>query len=301
MKAYLDILEKILEKGKLKPNRTGVDTLSITGYMFEHDMSEGFPLLTTKKMGLKNIDAELEFFIKGLTDKNELHKRNCHIWDEWASPSVVNGRLEDEGFNVSMYGSVELAKEARNKRRLEIQREEDYLGPIYGFQWRNWMHSDGIGRIDQLKNVVEKLKTNPLDRRMIVSAWRPDEFELMALPPCHFAFQVLSDGTTIDLLWSQRSCDTPLGIPYNIAEYALLLLLLAKESGLKPGKLIGFLADVHIYVNQIENVKLQLSRTPTFLPTVDITNFTSIFDWKYTDFVINNYNPQEKIEFPLAI
>jgi thymidylate synthase len=285
MKSYLDILQKILDEGTLKPNRTGVDTISITGYMFEHDMQTGFPLLTTKKMGLKSVSAELEFFIKGLSDKRWLQERGCHIWDAWCNPSAVP------------YGTDEETKS-------KMARENE-LGRIYGVQWRDWRGCDffDITHTDQLKNVVDKLKSNPLDRRMIVSAWQPAELGQMALPPCHYAWQVLSDGEYIDLLYNQRSCDTFLGVGYNIASYALLLLLLAKESNLIPRKLIAFMADVHIYVNHIAQVKLQLSRNPYTLPIVIIPdeNWKGIFEWKYNDFVLQNYQCHDVIKAPVAV
>lgn len=292
MYKYLNILTKILENGKLKDNRTGIKTLSISGAMFEHNMSDGFPLLTTKKMGLKNITAELEFFIKGKTNKKWLQERNCHIWDEWANPVVVAKKVEE----------IE-KKENRKLTRdeiLKIQFEEDDLGPVYGAIWRDWNQD---GAIDQLKNAIETLKTNPFDRRMIVSAWNPNFLHLQALPPCHYGFQLLSDGEYVDLLWNQRSVDTFLGLPYNIASYGMLLLLIAKETNLKPGKLIGFLADVHIYMNHMEQVKTQLQRTPYPLPKVTIPDDTwkGIFEWEYTHFILEDYQCHPKLTGEVAI
>jgi len=287
MRSYLKILEKILDEGTIKETRTGINALSITGYMFEHCMFDGFPLLTTKKMGLRSVAAELEFFIKGLQDKRWLQERGCHIWDDWCNPELLPYNTDD--------------------RTKEMMKAENDLGRIYGVQWRDWSnweshsHKSDLDSIDQLEQLVATLKKNPLDRRMLVSAWKPDELDKMALPPCHYAFQVLSDGKYIDLLWNQRSCDVPLGIPYNIASYALLLLLLAKESKLIPRKLIGFLADVHIYVNQIDTVKAQLKRSPYPLPTVNILGDKFIFDWEYTDVQLNGYVSHDKLEYPLAV
>lgn len=294
-----------------KETRTGVNTRSISGYQFEHDMRNGFPLLTTKKMGIKSISAELEFFIKGLSDKKWLQDRDCHIWDEWAKPSVVFRKWDIEG---GLYGWGRPASEEALKRKLEIQKEESDLGRIYGVQWRDWKtskikieerfleHSSiYIIPFDQLKDVIERAKKDPLDRRLLVTAWRPDEMNQMALPPCHYAWQILSDGTYLDLIWIQRSCDAFLGIPYNIASYGLLLTLLGKELNLTPRRLVGQLADTHIYENHFEQVKLQLSREPYELPQIEILNFTNIFDWQYTDVKLHNYKSHPKIEAPIAI
>ncbi len=291
MQAYLDIVKNILEKGERKANRTGVDTIAIAGAMFEHDMSRGFPMLTTKKVPFKVVASELEFFISGLTDKTWLQDRNNHIWDEWASPTKAP------------YGHDDAAK-------TKMKNERD-LGPIYGFQWRHFnaeyknYDSDYSGQgVDQLKNVVEKLKKDPSDRRMIVSAWNPSKLSEMALPPCHYAFQVTVINGKLNLLWNQRSVDTMLGLPFNITSYALLLHLLAKESGLQEGKLVGFLADTHIYVNHLDGAKEQLTRDPNQypLPTIETPNFTSIFNWRGSeDTKVINYQSFPKIEFAIAV
>ncbi|MDD4995320.1 MAG: thymidylate synthase [Patescibacteria group bacterium] len=290
MKAYIDIVKKILDQGERKANRTGVDTIAIAGAMFEHDMSKGFPLLTTKKMPFKCIASELEFFIKGLTDKQWLQERNNHIWDEWASPAKVP------------YGHG-----AETKARMAAERD---LGPIYGFQWRHFnadyagFDKDHAGQgVDQLKQVVETLKKNPNDRRMIVSAWNPSKIAEMALPPCHYSFQVTVINNKLNLLWNQRSVDTMLGLPFNITSYALLLHLLAKEAGLAEGKLVGFLADTHIYVNHLDGAKEQISRDPNQypLPRIATDNFTSIFDWKYDDTKLADYQSFPAIKFEIAV
>ncbi|MBI5230102.1 MAG: thymidylate synthase [Candidatus Magasanikbacteria bacterium] len=290
MKAYLDIVRTILEKGKHKSNRTGVDTIAIAGAMFEHDMSKGFPMLTTKKVPFKSVASELEFFIKGITDKEWLKARNNHIWDEWAHPKKAP------------YGHDEASK-------ARMVQERD-LGPIYGFQWRHFnasyqnYDSDYTGQgVDQLKLIVEKLKTDPHDRRMIVSAWNPSMLYQMALPPCHYCFQVTVIDGTLNLLWNQRSVDTMLGLPFNITSYALLLHLLAKETGLQEGKLVGFLADIHIYVNHVDGAREQLSRdTNTYpLPRIETPNFTSIFDWNYEDSLVVGYQSYPKISFKIAV
>jgi len=288
MNSYLKIVKNILENGEKKPNRTGVDTIALAGAFFEHDMSEGFPLLTTKKVPFRLIASELEFFIKGITDKNWLQERNNHIWDEWCSPLKIS------------YGHDE-----ETKKKMMEERE---LGPIYGFQWRHFnadyenFDSDYKEKgVDQLKKIVETLKNNPNDRRMIVIAWNPCKLGEMALPPCHYGFQVTVINGKLNLLWNQRSVDTMLGLPFNIASYALLLHLLAKETGMKEGKLVGFLGDVHIYENHIEGAKEQLSRIPKELSKIETENFTSIFDWQYTDSKILNYESQATIKFNIAV
>jgi thymidylate synthase len=293
MKSYLDLLTKIIEApdSAWKGNRTGIRAKSISGYMIEHDMNEGFPLLTTKKMGIKTIAAELEFFIKGLTDKKWLQDRKAYIWDEWCNPEKVP------------YGTDE-----ETKAKMKAERD---LGPIYGFQHRHFgaeyinYDTDYTGQgVDQLKNLVDKLHTNPSDRRMIVSAWNPLALSKMALPPCHFCFQVVVTGENFDVLnlnWSQRSCDTPLGIPYNIASYALLLKLLVKEANMKPGRLCGMLGDVHIYENQFETAKLQAQREPYKLPTMEIPNFSNIFDWTYEQVELKDYISHPKLTYPIAV
>jgi thymidylate synthase len=275
VQAYLNIVKDIINNGILKENRTGVNALAISGAMFSHDMRDGFPLLTTKKMSLKNIAVELEFFIKGLSSKKWLQDRNNHIWDAWCNPQKVP------------YGNDENTKSK--------MMEEDDLGAIYGKQWRNF------GGIDQLKNIVNTLKTDPNNRRLVVSAWNPPELNQMALPPCHLMFQVIVINDTINLNWYQRSVDTMLGLPYNIASYGLLLELLAKESGLIPARLCGMLGDVHIYKNHIENAKIQLWREPSKLPNIEITNFTNIFNWTYKDFSLQNYIHNEPIKFDIAV
>jgi len=277
---YASLVREILKAPK-KENRTGVDTYAIACWSIRHDMADGFPLLTTKKMGMKNIAAELECFIKGLYSKKDFHDRNCHIWDEWANPQKVP------------YGNDEETK----KKMME----EDDLWRIYGVQWR-----DRMWGVDQLKNVVDTLKTNPFDRRMIVNAWNPSELHQMALPPCHYSWQVIvtvnhQGEKVLNLTWNQRSVDTMLWLPYNIASYALLLLLLAKESHMVPGILMWSLGDVHVYENHVDGAIEQISRELKILPKLEITNFTSIWNWKYTDIELIWYESHPKIEFTIAV
>lgn len=290
MKAYLDIVKNVLENGEKVSTRQGTAAYTIAGAIFEHDMSKGFPLLTTKKMPFRLISTELEFFINGITDKKWLIDHNNHIWDEWASPQKAP------------YGHDEISK----KRMLE---ERD-LGPIYGFQWRHFnapyegYDADYSGQgIDQLKKVVETLKINPRDRRMIVNAWNPIQLEEMGLPPCHYSFQITTINEKLNLMWNQRSVDMMLGLPFNIASYALLLSLLAKETGLKEGKLVGFLADVHLFENHVRGAKEQLSRDHDKypLPKVETENWKSIFEWKASDSKVLNYESYDRIPFEIAI
>lgn len=290
MKAYLDIVRKILETGEQKDDRTGTGTIAIAGAIFEHDMSTGFPLLTTKKMPFKVIASELEFFIKGITDKHWLQERNNHIWDEWCSPLKVPYAHDEE-----------------TKRKMMEERD---LGPVYGFQWRHFgadyqnFDSDYSRQgVDQLQKLVDTLKKNPTDRRMIVNSWNAAKLSEMALPPCHYSYQVTVINGRLNLLWNQRSVDTMLGLPFNIASYALLLHLLAKETGYKEGKLVGFLADVHIYSNHIEGAKEQITRDPELYPlcSIETQNFTSLFDWKYEDTKVMGYQSHPGIKFEIAV
>jgi thymidylate synthase len=230
----------------------------------------------------------LEFFIRGITDKEWLRGQDNHVWDEWCSPDAVP------------YGNDE-----ETKAKMMAERE---LGPIYGWQWRNFgarysaynLPPEGQS-LDQLRQVVQTLKTDPDNRRMLVIAWNPLDLPRMALPPCHYAFQVTVIDGKLNLLWNQRSVDVALGLPFNIASYGCLLHLLAKEAGLSEGKLIGFLGDTHLYVNHVDAIRRQIARAPRALPQIKTPNFTSIFDWHYGDTVIENYDPHPKIEYEIAV
>jgi thymidylate synthase len=290
MKSYLDIVRRVMTEGVEKENRTGVNTIAIAGAMFEHDMNLGFPMLTTKKMPFNVIKTELEFFIRGLTDKEWLKERKNNIWNEWAHPKKAP------------YGH-----DTESKQRMLEERD---LGPVYGFQWRHFNapylnhNSDYTNQgIDQLSRVIDTLKTNPNDRRMLVMAWNPLKLGEMALPPCHYGFQVTVIDGKLNLLWNQRSVDVMLGLPFNIVSYATLLHLLAKETGLGEGKLVGFLADTHIYVNHLTGAHEQLSRDPDKfpLPRIETANFSSIFDWCHTDTDLIGYESYPKISFDIAV
>jgi len=290
MKEYLDIVKKIIEHGEKKTNRTGVDTLAIAGVMFQHDMKNGFPLLTTKKVPYRLVATELEFFIKGITDKKWLRDRDNHIWDEWCTPLKVP------------YGHDE-------KTKKKMLQERD-LGTIYGWEWRHFgaeyktYDTDYTGQgVDQLKKLVETLKSDPNNRRMLVLAWNPMDIEKAVPPYCHYGFQVTVINNRLHLLWNQRSIDTALGLPFNIASYATMLHLLAKESGFEEGTLTGFLADTHVYTNHIKGLKEQLSRDPNKypLPTIETKKFKSIFDWQAQDTEIINYQSYPTIKFDIAV
>lgn len=321
MQAYLNILRDIYKNcSDIRQNRTGTPDIGIGyGATFSHDMETGFPLITTKKMGLKNIATELEFFLHGITDKKWLQDRNCKIWNEWANPIKV-----EQEYNTRMDAlkriNMTLCDKSKQIVRNSIMDTERDLGPIYGFQWRHFggEYQWDLGRIernptdnfnpqkpgiDQVANAIDKLKNNPTDRRIIVSAWNPVDFPQMALPPCHIMHQLIVRNGKLNLIWTQRSCDMFLGIPYNIASYALLLLLYAKEANLKPGILKGELHDAHIYTNHLPQVELQLQRNPLPLPTVEIPdeNWQGMLKWHADGgFRLKDYACHEKLRGAVA-
>jgi len=428
MKQYLDLLNKVLTEGKRKTNRTGIDTISISGAMLEFDMSTGkFPLLTTKKMGLKTIFSELEMFIKGITSKKFLQDRNSHIWDAWCNPQKVPYSTDPEqqklmekeddlgpiyGFNGNYWDAgqdnyipverrlitpvpekyenvwdsaifaatyavrqravaesqwfVKLYGERIFNRLLDIYEKLLRTDTVLPVSWvlvsnflkdctkmpgwvgflRNpdiyvldntyygsngysvdtcvWISIDEQDHyrmmdrgnfsntlqrfplpINQLQNVINTLQTDPTCRRMVVNYWNPQLMNQMALPPCHYCYEFLSDGESVDLLFNMRSVDCFLGMPFDIAHYAMLLLLICKQVHMKPGKLIGFFADTHIYVNHLDQVKEQLSRTPFESPSVEILNANdpkwTIWDWSYTDFELHDYQCHPAIKAPVAV
>ena len=320
MKQYLDILDNVMRNGTWSDNRTGIKTLRIpSGATFEHDMSRGFPLVTTKKMGLKNIATELEFFIQGITDKKWLQDRKCHIWDEWSNPEKWQPLYEEK---IAAYDEylIKLSPTEKQDIKNRLMADGRDLGPIYGWQWRHFggkykFNKKQIDKnptnnfdkrhpgIDQIANAIYEIKHNPTNRRIIVNAWNPVDMGKMALPPCHVMHQILVHDGKLNLIWTQRSCDMFLGIPYNIASYALLLMLYAKEAGLKPGILKGELHDVHIYENHIEQVRNQLYRTPYKLPTVEIPdeNWNGMLKWHADNgFVLKDYICHEKLRGEVA-
>lgn len=321
MKQYLDIANYVLTNGTWTyNNRTGQNTLRVsTGAVFQHDMSDGFPLITTKKMGLKNIATELEFFLYGITDKAWLQNRKCHIWDQWANPDKWKPVYDANVARLESQGWLLFPEDLEEIKNNAIDGERD-LGPIYGFQWRHFggkykfnpktidkNPTDNFVKskpgVDQVANVISTLKRDPTDRGMIVSAWNPSDEPKMGLRPCHIMHHVLVQDGKLNLTWTQRSCDTFLGIPYNIASYALLLLLYAKEAGLKPGVLTGELHDVHIYENHIDQIKTQLKRKPYKLPTVEIPDdkWNGMLKWHADGgFNLKNYMYHEKLRGDVA-
>jgi len=288
MKQYLDIVQKVLDQGIKKEDRTGVGTMAVAGTMFEHDMANGFPLVTTKAVPFRLVASELEFFIKGITDKTWLQERDNHIWDEWCTPLKVAYAHDEE-----------------TKQKMAEERD---LGPMYGWQWRNFgaeyndHESDYSDQgVDQLQRMIDILKKEPHSRQNLVLAWNPVDIDKVVPPFCHYCFQATVLNDKLNLFWSQRSVDVALGLPFNIASYALLLHLLAKETGFDEGKLVGFLADTHIYLNHIDGLKEQIAREPYGLPAINTENFNSIFDWQYEDTKVENYQHHPRIKFEVAV
>lgn len=311
--AYLDLCRKVLAEGTEKSDRTNTGTKSIFGHQMRFNLQEGFPLLTTKKVPFRLIATELLWFINGDTNIRYLLQHNNNIWNEWAFKKWVESE-EYDGPDMSNFG-IRAEQDADFKVQYEEQMEkfkqailEDTefaqkygnLGFVYGAQWRSWKTSQGE-TIDQLKNVIDEIKTNPDSRRLIVSAWNPEDVPTMALPPCHTMFQFyVADGKLSCQLY-QRSGDIFLGIPFNIASYALLTSLIANECGLEVGEFIHTLGDAHIYSNHIEQVNTQLERTPRELPTLHLPKGKSVFDIELEDLKIENYQPHPAIKAPVAV
>ena len=264
MKQYLDLLKRITTEGTQKGDRTGTGTISIFGNQMRFNLDDGFPLLTTKKLHLKSIIYELLWFLKGDTNVKYLQDNGVRIWNEWAD-------------------------------------KDGNLGPVYGYQWRSWPDHNG-GHIDQISNVTEQIKHNPDSRRLIVSAWNVADIDTMKLPPCHCLFQFYVANGRLSLQLYQRSADTFLGVPFNIASYALLLMMIAQVTGLKPGEFIHTTGDTHLYLNHLEQVKLQLTREPRPLPKMIINpDVKDIFDFKYEDFTLEGYDAWPHIKGDVAV
>lgn len=264
MKQYLDLLNRILTEGHKKTDRTGTGTISVFGNQMRFNLEDGFPLLTTKKLHLKSIIYELLWFLRGDTNVHWLQEHGVRIWNEWAD-------------------------------------ENGELGPVYGHQWRSWPDYNG-GTIDQIQNVIDLIKHHPDSRRMVVSAWNPAEIEQMALPPCHCLFQFYVADGRLSLQLYQRSADSFLGVPFNIASYALLLMMMAQVTGLKPGDFVHTTGDTHLYLNHLEQAHLQLTRTPRKLPTMKINpDVKKLFDFKYEDFELVGYDPYDHIKATVSV
>jgi thymidylate synthase len=264
MRAYLDLLSLVLDRGQFKPDRTGTGTYSIFGAQARFDLSEGFPLLTTKKLHLKSIIHELLWFLAGDTNVGYLQKNGVTIWNEWADA-------------------------------------EGNLGRVYGAQWRDWITSDGR-HIDQIANLVTQIRTNPSSRRLIVSAWNPGEVDTMALPPCHALFQFFVLDGRLSCQLYQRSADLFLGVPFNIASYALLTMMVAQVTGLAMGDFVHTFGDLHLYANQLDQAREQLSREPRPLPKMTLNPAVrDIFGFRYEDFTLTGYDPHPAIKAPIAV
>ena len=264
MQQYLKLLDRILTEGATKTDRTGTGTMSVFGNQMRFDMADGFPLLTTKKLHLKSIIYELLWFLRGDTNVHYLQEHGVRIWNEWAD-------------------------------------ENGELGPVYGHQWRSWPDYNG-GTIDQIQNVVDMIKNHPDSRRMMVTAWNPAEVEQMALPPCHCLFQFYVAEGRLSLQLYQRSADTFLGVPFNIASYALLLQMMAQVTGLQPGEFIHTTGDTHLYLNHLDQARLQLTRTPRRLPTMKINpDVKNLFDFHYEDFQLEGYDPWPHIAATVSV
>jgi thymidylate synthase len=264
MLQYLDLVRHILEHGVEKSDRTGTGTLSVFGYQMRFDLTRGFPALTTKKLHLRSIIHELLWFLSGSTNVAYLREHGVTIWDEWAD-------------------------------------EDGELGPVYGKQWRSWPTPDG-GSIDQISKVVDQIRRNPDSRRQIVSAWNVAEVDRMKLPPCHTLFQFWVANGRLSCQLYQRSADVFLGVPFNIASYALLTLMVARATGLEPAELVHTLGDAHLYLNHLEQARLQLTREPRPLPRMEINpDVKSLFDYRYEDFQLTGYDPHPAIKAPIAV
>jgi len=264
MRQYLDLMQRVLDEGVPKADRTGTGTRSVFGHQMRFDLAAGFPLVTTKKLHTKSIIYELLWFLRGETNIGYLTEHGVSIWDEWAN-------------------------------------ERGELGPIYGYQWRSWPGRDGQA-IDQISEVVEQIRTNPDSRRLIVSAWNAADVPAMALPPCHLLFQFYVAQGRLSCQLYQRSADIFLGVPFNIASYALLTMMVAQVTGLEPGDFVHTLGDAHLYDNHLEQARLQLSRAPRPLPTMRLEpSVRSIFDFQYEHFRLENYDPHPRIPAPVAV
>jgi thymidylate synthase len=264
MEVYQQLLRHILDNGTRKEDRTGTGTLSVFGYQMRFDLAAGFPVVTTKKLHLKSIIHELLWFLRGETNVATLKDVGVSIWDEWAD-------------------------------------EQGELGPVYGYQWRHWPKRDG-GEIDQITDVIDRIKTSPHSRRLIVSAWNVADVDQMALPPCHAFFQFYVADGKLSCQMYQRSADVFLGVPFNIAGYALLTMMVAQVCDLKPGDFVHTLGDAHLYLNHLEQARLQLSREPRPMPTMRINpEVKSIFDFRFEDFTLENYQPWPHIPAPVAV
>jgi thymidylate synthase len=305
MRQYLDLLRDIKANGVKKSDRTGIGTVSVFGRQMRFDLSEGFPAVTTKKLFMRGIIHELIWFLQGSTNIKYLVDNDIHIWDDWPYKAY----LLKQSKKVPEINGPEWNKGIREfteriKKDADFARWHGELGPVYGYQWRNWPTPDGR-HIDQIKNVIQTLKSNPDSRRMIVSAWNVadiDEMSISGLPPCHLLFQFYVANGKLSCQMYQRSADTFLGVPFNIASYALLTMMVAQVVGLKPGEFIHTFGDTHLYLNHLKQVDTQLARKPRALPKMKINpDVNDIFEFKFEDFELTGYDPHPAISAPIAV
>jgi len=287
MKQYLDFLQHILNNGEEKPDRTNTGIISTFGYQMRFDLRNGFPLLTTKKVHFKSVVHELLWFIKGDTNIKYLVDNDVRIWNEWPYQNFKN--------HADYNGETQDEFVARIKSDADFAEKHGKLGPVYGKQWRDF------NGFDQLAKTIEDIKNNPESRRLIISSWNPPQIKDMALPPCHMMFQFYVSGNKLSLQMYQRSADAFLGVPFNIASYALLLALVAKVTGLEACEFVHTIGDAHIYLNHLEQVRTQLTREPRQLPKLKIAERNNIEDFTYEDIVLENYNPHPTIKGKVAV
>ncbi|UUX34404.1 thymidylate synthase [Fundicoccus culcitae] len=312
-KQYQDLVRHVLENGDKKTDRTGVGTISTFGYQMRFDLSKGFPLLTTKRVPFKLIKSELLWFLRGDTNIQFLLENNNHIWDEWAFERYVNSEdytgpdMTDFGLRAEKDPEFnEIYSEEMKKFQDKVLTDDEFakqygeLGDVYGKQWRSWEKRDG-GTIDQIANVIEQIKTTPDSRRLIVSAWNPEDVPNAALPPCHTLFQFYVSNGKLSCQLYQRSADIFLGVPFNIASYSLLTHLIARETGLEVGEFVHTLGDAHLYNNHLEQAEILLSREPRELPTLHIDSDLPIDQIEMDAITVSDYKPHPTIKAPIAV
>lgn len=303
MHSYLNLIKKVLDQGKWKENRTGIDCLTVPATHWEHNMEDGFPILTTKKIYFKSICIELNGFLQGITSKKWYETQGTKIWSNWANPHKVEHKIMEEWSKITNQDDLTPPTEEFRKK---IQFEEDDLGSIYPHQLRHFgqiIDEDDNGvleGVDQLSRIISTLKTNPNDRRLIVNYWNPLQLSRAALPPCHFAWVITHINGVLHLHWIQRSCDLMLGVPFNISSYGLLLELICKTVGMKPGQLSATFCDLHIYRNHLEGANEQIKRNPLPLPQIRITE-PDIFKWTHNDVELIDYQHDHHIKMEVAV